>query len=72
MGKKKMNRLLVCLCGLFVALSALADEAPDKMVQRVSEEVLAVIRSDKDMVNSAVDMAGPNYPRWHSGTTNVE
>ena len=27
----------------------------------------SVIRTDKDMVNTAVDMAVQNYPRWHGG-----
>jgi len=43
---KKLSALLFAGC---LALSAIAQEAPDAMVKRVSEEVLETIRKDKEI-----------------------
>ena len=48
-----MNRLICgCLLGMVLAVTALAqstDMAPDALAKKVTEEVLAVIRADKDI-----------------------
>ena len=48
-----MNRLICgCLLGMVLAVTALAqstDVAPDALARKVTEEVLAVIRADKDI-----------------------
>jgi len=42
----KLFRMLPALCCALFAVSALAQEAPDAMVKRVSQEVLVIIKSD--------------------------
>ena len=42
----KLFRILPALCCALFAVSALAQEAPDAMVKRVSQEVLVIIKSD--------------------------
>ena len=42
----KLFRILPALCCASFAVSALAQEAPDAMVKRVSQEVLVIIKSD--------------------------
>lgn len=44
-----MLRFLIPLIAAFVPLAALAQEAPDALVKRVSDEVLAIIKTDKDL-----------------------
>lgn len=44
-----MFRSLAALAAAFVSLAAFAQEAPDALVKRVADEVLAVIKSDKDL-----------------------
>ena len=51
MNRRMAYRLLACLLGLLVTASARAEEAPDLLVQRVTEEVLAIIRGDRDIQN---------------------
>jgi phospholipid transport system substrate-binding protein len=46
-----MNRLLALAFSALVATTALAQEAPDVLVQKVSTEVLDIVRSDKDIQN---------------------
>lgn len=46
-----MNRFLAALLVFLVSFSAMAAEAPDAMVKRVSEEVLDIVRQDKDIRN---------------------
>jgi len=46
-----MNRFFAALLVCLVSVSAMAAEAPDAMVKRVSEEVLDIVRQDKDIRN---------------------
>ncbi len=49
-----MKRLFALLFTAVVSLCAFAEEAPDILVKRVTEEVLDVIRKDKDIQNGSV------------------
>ena len=44
-----MLRILAALLALAFPVAALAEEAPDALVKRVSDEVLAIIKSDKEV-----------------------
>src|SRR6184192_870291 len=44
-----MLRILATLLALALSSGAFAQEAPDAMVKRVSDEVLAIIKADKDL-----------------------
>ncbi len=44
-----MKKLIALFFAVFVATAAQAQEAPDAMVQRVTEDVLDIIRKDKDI-----------------------
>ena len=44
-----MLRYLAALAAAFVSVAAFAQEAPDALVKRVADEVLAVIKADKDL-----------------------
>lgn len=44
-----MRKLLAFLFASLVAITAWAEEAPDVLIKRVSEEVLDIIRKDKDV-----------------------
>lgn len=46
-----MKRLFALLFSALLSSSLLASEAPDALVKRVSEEVLEVVRKDKDVRN---------------------
>ena len=46
-----MIRLFACLFFGFVAASVAAQEAPDALVKRVTDEVLEIVRKDKDIQN---------------------
>ena len=46
-----MKRLFACLFFGFVAASVAAQEAPDALVKRVTDEVLEIVRKDKDIQN---------------------
>ncbi|MBS1159199.1 MAG: transporter substrate-binding protein [Proteobacteria bacterium] len=46
-----MKKLFAVLFSFFVVAAAVAQEAPDAMVQQVTEEVLDIIRKDKDIQN---------------------
>jgi phospholipid transport system substrate-binding protein len=46
-----MLRKLILVLAAWAALGALAQEAPDALVKRVTGEVLAVIKADKDLQN---------------------
>lgn len=46
-----MKKLFALLFAAFVSSAVFAQEAPDVMVQRVTEEVLEIIRKDKDIQN---------------------
>lgn len=44
-----MLRTILVFLAAFVPASALAQEAPDALVKRVTDEVLAIIKADKDL-----------------------
>jgi phospholipid transport system substrate-binding protein len=44
-----MHRILATLAFLLAPLAAAAQEAPDALVQRTTDEVLTIIRADKDL-----------------------
>ena len=46
-----MKKLLALFLALFVSATVVAEEAPDVLVQRVTEEVLDIVRKDKDIQN---------------------
>ena len=46
-----MKKLFVFLFAGFVAASAVAQEAPDVLIKKVTDEVLEIVRSDKDIQN---------------------
>jgi phospholipid transport system substrate-binding protein len=47
---KKLIHLCFCRC-CFVSGAAFAQEAPDALVKRVTEDVLEIVRKDKDIQN---------------------
>ena len=44
-----MKRILITLIAAFVPLLAAAQETPDALVKRTTDEVLAIIKADKDL-----------------------
>ena len=44
-----LRKILVTLAACVPLMAAAADEAPDALVKRVTDEVLAIIKSDKDL-----------------------
>ncbi len=46
-----MKKLFVLLFAGFVAASAVAQEAPDVLIKKVTDEVLEIVRNDKDIQN---------------------
>jgi phospholipid transport system substrate-binding protein len=44
-----LRKILVTLAACVPLIAAAADEAPDALVKRVTDEVLAIIKSDKDL-----------------------
>ncbi|TXI78320.1 MAG: ABC transporter substrate-binding protein [Dechloromonas sp.] len=46
-----MKKLLALFLAMFVTAAVFAEEAPDVLVQRVTEEVLEIVRKDKDIQN---------------------
>lgn len=46
-----MKKLFALFLALFVTATVVAEEAPDVLVQRVTEEVLDIVRKDKDIQN---------------------
>ena len=46
-----MKKLFAMFLALFVTATVVAEEAPDVLVQRVTEEVLEIVRKDKDIQN---------------------
>ena len=46
-----MKKLLALFLTMFVSATVVAEEAPDVLVQRVTEEVLDIVRKDKDIQN---------------------
>ena len=46
-----MNKIFAFAFSAFVATAAIAQDAPDVLVQQVSSEVLEIVRSDKDIQN---------------------
>ena len=52
-----MKKLISLVFAVLLASPALADEAPDVLVQRVSEEVLEIVRKDRDIQNGSMQKA---------------
>lgn len=52
-----MKKLLSFVFAAFLASSVLAQEAPDALIQQVTEEVLDIIRKDKDIQNGNAQKA---------------
>ncbi len=56
-----MKKLFSLLLSLLISSAAFAQEAPDALIQRVTEEVLEIVRKDKDIQNGStqkvVDLA---------------
>ena len=50
-----MKKLFALLLAGFLASTAVAQEAPDVLVQRVTEEVLEIIRHDKEIQNGSTN-----------------
>ena len=50
-----MLRSLIALLVLVVPMGALAQEAPDALVKRTTDDVLSIIRADKDLQNGNLD-----------------
>lgn len=50
-----MKKLFALFFAGFLTTAALAEEAPDVLVQRVTEEVLEIIRHDKDIQNGSTN-----------------
>jgi phospholipid transport system substrate-binding protein len=50
-----MKRFFALCATLFLSVAASAQEAPDQLVKRVSEEVLDIVRKDKDIRNGNTD-----------------
>lgn len=46
-----MKKLLALFLAMFVTATVYAEEVPDVLVQRVTEEVLDIVRKDKDIQN---------------------
>lgn len=46
-----MKRFVVFALSALFALAAWAQEAPDALVKRITEEVLVIVRTDKDLLN---------------------
>ncbi|WP_374276270.1 phospholipid-binding protein MlaC [Azonexus sp.] len=56
-----MKKLFSLLLTVLISSAAIAQEAPDALIQRVTEEVLEIVRKDKDIQNGStqkvVDLA---------------
>lgn len=56
-----MKKLFSLLLSLLISSAAFAQEAPDALIQRITEEVLEIVRKDKDIQNGStqkvVDLA---------------
>ena len=52
-----MKKLISLVFAVLLASPALADEAPDVLVKRVSEEVLEIVRKDRDIQNGNTQKA---------------
>ena len=52
-----MKKLFVLLFAGFVALSASAQEAPDALVKKITDDVLDIVRADKDIQNGDMHKA---------------
>lgn len=46
-----IKKLFAFACAIFFVSAALAEETPDQLVQQVTEEVLEIVRKDKDIQN---------------------
>ncbi len=52
-----MKKLFAAFISVFLSSAVLASEAPDVLVQRVTEEVLDIVRKDKDIQNGNAQKA---------------
>lgn len=52
-----MNKFLSFLLAAFCISSAIAQEAPDALIQHVTEDVLEIVRKDKDIQNGNANKA---------------
>jgi len=52
-----MNKLISLVFAVLLASPALAQEAPDVLVKRVTEEVLEIVRKDRDIQNGSTQKA---------------
>jgi phospholipid transport system substrate-binding protein len=52
-----MNKLISLVFAVLLASPALAQEAPDVLVRRVTEEVLEIVRKDRDIQNGSMQKA---------------
>ena len=52
-----MKKLLSFFLAAFIASTAIAQEAPDALIQHVTEDVLDIIRKDKDIQNGNANKA---------------
>ena len=52
-----MNKLIAFFFAVLLASPALAQEAPDVLVRRVTEEVLEIVRKDRDIQNGSMQKA---------------
>lgn len=50
-----MKKIFALFFAGLVSTAALAEDAPDALVQRVTEEVLEIIRHDKDIQNGSTN-----------------
>jgi phospholipid transport system substrate-binding protein len=48
-----MKKILALMLAVFVALPAVAQPAPNELIQQVTEEVLEIIRQDRDIQNGS-------------------
>ena len=52
-----MNKLIAVVFAVLLASPVVAQEAPDALVKRVTEEVLEIVRKDKDIQNGSTQKA---------------
>jgi phospholipid transport system substrate-binding protein len=52
-----MKKLIALVFAVLLASPVLAQEAPDVLVRRVTEEVLEIVRKDRDIQNGSTQKA---------------
>ena len=48
-----MKKILALIVAVFVSLPAIAEQAPNELIQQVTEEVLEIIRKDREIQNGS-------------------